>query len=98
VIVASLAIGIGANTAVFSVVNALLLKTAAIPGPDRLAVLWLRRPASTSAGLAVAGTIHRRQERERSFSEMSISQGRSGTIIGRAEKRPSPNRNELSVS
>ena len=44
VIVASLAIGIGANTAVFSVVNALLLKPLPYPDPDRLAVLWLRSP------------------------------------------------------
>ena len=44
VIIASLAIGIGANSAIFSVVNALLLKPLPYPEPERLAVLWLRSP------------------------------------------------------
>lgn len=52
VIVASLAIGIGANSAIFSVVNALLLKPLPYPDPERLAVLWLRSPASRSRSCA----------------------------------------------
>src|ERR1700689_3068903 len=44
VIVLSLAVGIGANTAIFSVTSALLLKPLPYPQPDRLAILWLRSP------------------------------------------------------
>ena len=40
----SLAIGIGANTALFSVTNTLLLKPLPYPHPDRLTLLWLRSP------------------------------------------------------
>jgi predicted permease len=43
-IVFSLAIGIGANTAIFSVTSTLLLKPLPYPNPDRLAILWLRSP------------------------------------------------------
>ncbi|HEX3890931.1 MAG TPA: ABC transporter permease [Terracidiphilus sp.] len=43
-IILSLAIGIGANSALFSVTNTLLLKPLPYPHPDRLALLWLRSP------------------------------------------------------
>jgi predicted permease len=83
VIVASLAIGIGANSAIFSVVNGLLLKPLPYPDPDRLAVLWLRSPGINipedwpSPGQYIDITTE-----NRSFEELSISQGLSGTLLG----------------
>lgn len=44
VAVLSLAIGIGANTAIFSVINALLLRPLAYKDADRLVILWSRSP------------------------------------------------------
>jgi predicted permease len=83
VIVASLAIGIGANTAIFSVVNALLLKPLPYPDPDRLAVLWLRSPGiNIPQDWPSPGQFIDLRNENRSFSAMSISQGRSGTLLG----------------
>src|SRR6478735_917810 len=85
-IVASLAIGIGANTAIFSVVNALLLKPLPYPEPQRLAVLWLRSPGiNIPQDWPSPGQYLDVKSENRSFDEMSISQGRSGTLMGATE-------------
>ncbi len=86
VIVASLAIGIGANTAIFSVVNALLLEPLPYPDPDRLAVLWLRSPGiNIPQDWPSPGQFVDVRTENRSFEEMSISQGRAGTLITRED-------------
>ena len=48
VAILSLAIGIGANTAIFSIVSALLLRPLPYQDPDRLVILW-----NTSPGLGI---------------------------------------------
>ena len=85
-------IGIGANTAIFSVVNALLLKPLPYPEPDRLAVLWLRSPGiNIPQDWPSPGQYIDVKNENRSFDEMSISQGRSGHA---ARARPSAQRVE----
>src|SRR5437764_3079851 len=85
-IILSLAIGIGANTAIFSVVDALLLRPLPYPNADRLAVLWLRSP-----GLGIPqdwpspGQFIDIQRQSRSFEELAIAQGANRNLTGRAQ-------------
>jgi predicted permease len=86
VIVVSLAIGIGANTAIFSVVNALLLKPLPYPDPDRLAVLWLRSPGiNIPQDWPSPGQYIDIKTENSSFQEMSLSRGRTATFLGREQ-------------
>src|SRR4051812_18327514 len=82
----SLAIGIGANTAIFSVVDALLLRPLPYPHADRLAVLWLRSP-----GLGIPqdwpspGQFIDIQQQSRSFEDLAIARGSNRNLTGRGQ-------------
>ena len=68
-----------ANTAIFSVVNALLLKPLPYPDADRLVVLWLRSPGiNIPQDWPSPGQYLDIQQENRSFSEMAIPHGRVG--------------------
>jgi predicted permease len=83
IIVVSLAIGIGANAAIFTVVNALLIKPLPYPDSGRLAVLWLRSPGiNIPQDWPSPGQYLDVQQENRSFDSMSISHGNSGTLLG----------------
>ncbi|MGH9764711.1 MAG: hypothetical protein ACREAC_28075, partial [Blastocatellia bacterium] len=82
-IILSLAIGIGANTAVFSVASALFLKPLGYPASDRLAILWLRSP-----GLDIfqdwpsPGEYMDIKNQNQVFDETAIAIGFSRTLTG----------------
>jgi predicted permease len=85
-IVLSLAIGIGANTAIFSVVDALLLRPLPYPEPDRLAALWLRSPGiGIDKDWPSPGQYSDILKQNRSFEEISISRSNLATLTGLAQ-------------
>src|SRR5690349_17425291 len=80
-IILSLAIGIGANTAIFSVVDALLLRPLPYPEPNRLATLWLRSPGiGIDKDWPSPGQYSDILKQNRSFEEISISRGTIDTL------------------
>ena len=86
VIVASLAIGIGANSAIFSVVDALLLRPLPYPHPDRLAAVWLHSPAiGILRDWPSPGQYIDIQNQNHSFDQMAIAQSRTFTLTGREQ-------------
>jgi len=60
--VAALTLGIGANTAIFSVVNAILLKPVAVPDPDRVVVFMNVTPRGSGPAASPAKFAHYQQQ------------------------------------
>jgi putative ABC transport system permease protein len=60
--VAALTLGIGTNTAIFSVVNAVLLKPVALPDPDRLVLFMNTSPQGSGPAASPAKFQHYRQQ------------------------------------
>jgi predicted permease len=86
----TLAVGIGANTAVFSVVNSVLLKPLPYPDSDRLVSLWLQAPGAGMAdfaeGLLMSPSMYLAfSEHNRSFTSMGIWSARIANVTGVAQ-------------
>jgi predicted permease len=85
VIMLTLALGIGANTAVFSVVHAVLLRTLPYQDPGKLAVIWSPNRL-LSLGLDTlppsAGDFHDWRAQSRSFAVMAAFRARPYNLSG----------------
>jgi predicted permease len=82
-IVLSLAIGIGANTAIFTVTSTLMLKPLPYPHADRLAILWLRSPGiGIPQDWPSPGQYHDIKTQNHVFEDTTIAIGGGATITG----------------
>jgi putative ABC transport system permease protein len=86
VAVLTLALGIGANTAIFSVVNTVLLRPLPLPQPERLMTFWHSAPAKGVPTLNLAYRFFAYyRERNQVFEKLTGYEGASLTLTGVGE-------------
>ena len=84
--VVSLALGIGANTAIFTVVNAVLLRPLPFPDPERLVQLWETKPSNRIFGNVLNGfNFLDWRDRTHSFVAMAAIDGGMANLTGQGD-------------
>ena len=83
VAVLTVALGVGANTAIFSVVNAVLLRPLPYPDADRLVMVWTSTGGGNNAAAWPEYLDWRAQSR--SFEEMAVWRAQSVSLTGGEE-------------
>ena len=83
IVVVTLALGIGANTAIFSVVNAVLLRPLPYRQPERLLTIQHYYPSlnALEAPVSVSGFVDYR-DKTRSFDGMAVQSGWGANLTG----------------
>src|SRR5215813_14258007 len=81
VAILALALGIGANTAIFSVVNAVLMRPLPYPAPNELVWLWESQPHLSEAPFAAADFLDF-QSQNSSFAQLAAVHRLSFNLTG----------------
>jgi putative ABC transport system permease protein len=86
IVILTLALGIGANTAIFSVVNAVLLRPLPYQAPDRLTTIEHFYPSLNGLEAPVSATGFKDyRDKTRSFATMAIETGWNPNLTGKGE-------------
>jgi predicted permease len=80
----TLALGIGANTAVFSIVNGVLLNSLPFPDPDKLVVLFESKPNFKEGSISYPNFLDWQRE-NRAFSSIAAYRPDSFSLTGAGE-------------
>src|SRR5215469_3482345 len=72
--VTALALGIGATTGVYSVVNSVLLRRLPFPHPERVVMVWETQPNTVRPNVVQTGNFLAWRDRNRSFEQMAAVQ------------------------
>lgn len=78
----ALTLGIGANTAIFSVVNAVLLRPLPFPDPDRLVMVWEKSPRTRKTNVVNPQNFGNWEQRNRSFESMAAYIDTTTDVVG----------------
>lgn len=84
VVVLTLALGIGANAAIFSVVKGVLLNPLPYPNPEQLVTIHQSKPNFETGAIPYLNFVDMQRENQ-TFSSMAISRGAGFTLIGSGE-------------